>query len=183
MPVTPSSLNPCDRHTRHRLQHLVSLLHLQDHRLLFLRLHRLNFPRHFRRGKNLGHCAVSHAQRLYYSRMATWSRLTSRLFPQIFPFARRRAIHSVYTRYETTTLVVDLDNSFVDRNCGKEYEVRAARENRFTVKSPWSPSSHASSVSLGRAAFPRVPLPLRNSTLHEHIYRQRPFLCVYVYVR
>lgn len=182
MPVTPSSLNPCDRHTRHRLQHLVSLLHLQDHRLLFLRLHRLNFRRHFRWEKNLGHCAVLHAQRLYCSRITTWSRLTFDYFLGFF-LSRRRAIHSVYTRYETTTLVVDLDNSFVDRNCGKEYEVRAARENRFTVKSPWSPSSHASSVSLGRAAFPRVPLPLRNTTLHEHIYRQRPFLCVYVCVR
>lgn len=78
---------------------------------------------------------------------------------------KARGYTLVYTRYEATTLVVDLDNSFSDRNCGKEYEVRAARANRFTVKSPWSPSSHASSVSLGRAAFPRAPLPLRNRAL------------------
>lgn len=78
---------------------------------------------------------------------------------------KARGYTLVYTRYEATTLVVDLDNSFSDRNCGKEYEVRAARANRFTVKSPWSPSSHASSVSLGSAAFPRAPLPLRNRAL------------------
>lgn len=84
VPVTPSPLDPRDRHTGHSLQHLVSLLHLQDHRSLFPRLHRPNFPRHFRRGKRKYHC-VARATTL--KTVVPFKKKTRfRLSPQIFPF-------------------------------------------------------------------------------------------------
>lgn len=53
VPVAPSPSNAGNRHAGHRLQHLASLLHLLDQRVLFLGLHRINFLGHFR-WRNLG---------------------------------------------------------------------------------------------------------------------------------
>lgn len=130
VPVTPSPLDPRDRHTGHSLQHLVSLLHLQDHRSLFPRLHRPNFPRHFRRGKRKYHC-VARATTL--KTVVPFKKKNEiSIIPSDFSFpflsVQRNTLFTVTETTTTTTLVVDLDNSFVDRNCGKEYEVRAARE-------------------------------------------------------
>lgn len=95
VPVAPSSLNTGDRHTGHRLQHLASLLRLLDRRLLFLRLHRLNFPRHFRWRKNLGHCdAPSHAHLHLYTRVHQ----SLPIRQSDFSFERRRAGTLLFTR-------------------------------------------------------------------------------------